>query len=185
MASLIWVPLYYICQVTQCAKATVSHCRCVAKLQSKGLKVLCDIVINHRCAQKQDKNGIWNVFGGKMAWDAEAIVVNDRKFKGRGNRATGDEFAAAPNIDHMQDYVRKDLTDWMEWLRDEIGFDGWRCAYSLMQLLHACADFCHDKPSCSIQVSTSLSCVSATDDLNYLATYLQHPLDAIHVLHAQ
>lgn len=63
-----------------------------------------------------------------MAWDAEAIVVNDRKFKGRGNRATGDEFAAAPNIDHMQDYVRKDLTDWLEWLRDDIGFDGWRWA---------------------------------------------------------
>jgi len=106
----------------------------VAKLQSKGLKVLCDIVINHRCAQKQDKNGIWNVFGGKMAWDAEAIVVNDRKFKGRGNRATGDEFAAAPNIDHMQDYVRKDLTDWMEWLRDDIGFDGWR--YVPHRVLH-------------------------------------------------
>ena len=101
-------------------------CRCVGKLQSKGLKVLADIVINHRCAQKQDKNGIWNVFGGKMAWDATAIVVNDRKFKGRGNRATGDEFAAAPNIDHMQDFVRKDLTEWLEWLRDEIGFDGWR-----------------------------------------------------------
>lgn len=61
-----------------------------------------------------------------MAWDAKAIVVNDRKFKGKGNRATGDEFAAAPNIDHMQDYVRKDLTDWLEWLRDDIGFDGWR-----------------------------------------------------------
>ncbi|KAL3157728.1 alpha-amylase [Trebouxia sp. C0010 RCD-2024] len=100
--------------------------RCVDKLQSKGLKVLCDIVINHRCAQQQDKSGIWNVFGGKMAWDAKAIVVNDRKFKGRGNRATGDEFAAAPNIDHMQDYVRKDLTEWLEWLRDDIGFDGWR-----------------------------------------------------------
>lgn len=103
-------------------------CRCVSTLQSKGLKVLCDIVINHRCAQKQDKNGIWNVFGGKMAWDAKAIVLNDRKFKGRGNRATGDEFAAAPNIDHTQGFVRKDLTEWLEWLRDEIGFDGWRSA---------------------------------------------------------
>ena len=101
-------------------------CRCIAKLQSCGLKVLCDIVINHRCAQKQDKDGIWNVFGGKMAWDAKAIVLNDRKFKGRGHRATGDEFAAAPNIDHMQDYVRKDLTDWLKWLRSEMGFDGWR-----------------------------------------------------------
>ena len=109
-----------------CLTDFAAWCRCVHKLQSKGLKVLCDIVINHRCAQKQDKNGIWNVFGGKMAWDAKAIVVNDRKFKGKGNRATGDEFAAAPNIDHMQDYVRKDLTEWLEWLRDDIGFDGWR-----------------------------------------------------------
>ena len=108
-------------------------CRCVAKLQSKGLKVLCDVVINHRCAQMQDKNGIWNVFGGKMAWDAKAIVVNDRKFKGKGNRATGDEFAAAPNIDHKQDYVRKDLTEWLEWLRDDIGFDGWRYELSCLQ----------------------------------------------------
>lgn len=61
-----------------------------------------------------------------MAWDAKAIVVNDRKFKGRGHRATGDEFAAAPNIDHMQEYVRSDLTDWLKWLRAEMGFDGWR-----------------------------------------------------------
>ena len=100
--------------------------------------MLCDIVINHRCAQKQDKNGIWNVFGGKMAWDAKAIVVNDRKFKGKGNRATGDEFAAAPNIDHMQDYVRKDLTEWLEWLRDEIGFDGWRyhCFFCCQVTVH-------------------------------------------------
>lgn len=61
-----------------------------------------------------------------MAWDAKAIVLNDRKFKGKGHRATGDEFAAAPNIDHMQDYVRKDLVDWLQWLRSDIGFDGWR-----------------------------------------------------------
>lgn len=114
------------CYKAGCPTDLAAWRRCVDKLQSKGLKVLCDIVINHRCAQKQDKNGIWNVFGGKMAWDAKAIVVNDRKFKGKGNRATGDEFAAAPNIDHMQDYVRKDLTEWLEWLRDDIGFDGWR-----------------------------------------------------------
>ena len=42
----------------------VHSCRCVAKLQQAGLKVLADIVINHRCAQGQDSKGIWNQFGG-------------------------------------------------------------------------------------------------------------------------
>ena len=75
----------------------------------------------------QDKNGIWNQFGGRMAWDAKAIVLNDRKFKGRGNRASGASFDAAPNIDHSQAFVKQDLSEWLQWLRTEIGFDGWRC----------------------------------------------------------
>lgn len=47
-------------------------CRCVKALQGAGVKALADVVINHRCAQQQDANGIWNVFGGKLAWDATA-----------------------------------------------------------------------------------------------------------------
>lgn len=64
-----------------------------------------------------------------MAWDAKAIVVNDRKFKGRGNRASGASFDAAPNIDHSQPFVKQDLSEWLQWLRTEIGFDGWRYAH--------------------------------------------------------
>ena len=44
-------------------------------LQSAGLKVLADIVINHRCAAAQDEQGVWNVFGGKLAWDADAVRI--------------------------------------------------------------------------------------------------------------
>jgi len=47
--------------------------RCVRGLQGTGVKVLADIVINHRCAANQDDNGVWNVFGGKLAWDADAV----------------------------------------------------------------------------------------------------------------
>ena len=32
----------------------------------------------------------------------------------------------APNIDHSQDYVKKDLIEWMLRLRDDVGFDGFR-----------------------------------------------------------
>jgi len=40
--------------------------------------------------------------------------------------APGDFFHAAPNIDHSQDFVRKDIIEWMQWLRTDFGFDGWR-----------------------------------------------------------
>ena len=33
----------------------------IQTLQSRGLKVIGDVVLNHRCALHQDSNGIWNV----------------------------------------------------------------------------------------------------------------------------
>lgn len=88
--------------------------------------MLGDAVLNHRCAQAQDSNGVWNVFGGKLAWDARAIVGDDPNFRGRGNRSTGDIFHAAPNVDHSQDFVRRDICEWLNWMRESVGFDGWR-----------------------------------------------------------
>lgn len=37
--------------------------------------------------------------------------------QGRGNKSSGDNFHAAPNIDHSQDFVRKDIKEWLHWLR--------------------------------------------------------------------
>ncbi|RZB62500.1 Hydroxyphenylpyruvate reductase isoform F [Glycine soja] len=37
---------------------------------------------------------------------------------GRGNKSSGDNFLAAPNIDHSQDFVRKDLKEWLCWMRN-------------------------------------------------------------------
>ncbi|CAI0627748.1 unnamed protein product, partial [Linum tenue] len=98
----------------------------VGKLHELGIKVLGDAVLNHRCAQYQNQNGIWNIFGGRLNWDDRAVVADDPHFQGRGNKSSGDNFHAAPNIDHSQDFVRKDIKGWMRWLREEIGYDGWR-----------------------------------------------------------
>ncbi|KDP21224.1 hypothetical protein JCGZ_21695 [Jatropha curcas] len=98
----------------------------VKSLHEVGLKVLGDAVLNHRCAHYQNKKGVWNIFGGRLNWDDQAIVADDPHFQGRGNKSSGDNFHAAPNIDHSQDFVRKDLKEWLCWLRDEIGYDGWR-----------------------------------------------------------
>ncbi|PON83485.1 Glycoside hydrolase [Trema orientale] len=99
---------------------------CIEEMHSQDLLALGDVVLNHRCAHKQSPNGVWNIFGGKLAWGPEAIVCDDPNFQGRGNPSSGDVFHAAPNIDHSQDFVRRDIKEWLNWLRNDIGFDGWR-----------------------------------------------------------
>ncbi|KAK3237429.1 alpha-amylase [Cymbomonas tetramitiformis] len=101
----------------------------ISVLHDNGLSVLADAVLNHRCAAAQSPNGCWNVFGGdtgRMAWGPEAVVADDPNFQGRGGRSSGDFFTAAPNIDHSQDFVRRDICEWMRWLRDEVNYDGYR-----------------------------------------------------------
>eukprot|EP00268_Persea_americana_P024149 TRINITY_DN23634_c0_g1_i1.p1 TRINITY_DN23634_c0_g1~~TRINITY_DN23634_c0_g1_i1.p1 ORF type:complete len:925 (-),score=187.89 TRINITY_DN23634_c0_g1_i1:415-3189(-) len=102
----------------------------VNRFHEAGMKVLGDVVLNHRCAQYQNQNGIWNIFGGRLNWDDRAVVADDPHFQGRGNKSSGDNFHAAPNIDHSQDFVRNDLKEWLCWLREEIGYDGWRLDFA-------------------------------------------------------
>eukprot|EP01018_Ginkgo_biloba_P014005 Gb_18574 [translate_table: standard] len=99
---------------------------CIEDMHNHDLLALGDAVLNHRCAQKQSSNGVWNIFGGKLSWGPEAIVRDDPNFQGRGNASSGDIFHAAPNIDHSQSFVRKDIKEWLIWLRNDIGYDGWR-----------------------------------------------------------
>ncbi|KAF7803074.1 myosin-3-like isoform X1 [Senna tora] len=99
---------------------------CIEAMHSQDLLVMGDIVLNHRCAHRQSPNGVWNIFGGKLAWGPEAIVCNDPNFQGRGGPSTGELFHAAPNIDHTQSFVQRDIKEWLNWLRNDIGYDGWR-----------------------------------------------------------
>jgi alpha-amylase len=45
------------------------------------MKVLGDVVLNHRCAQYQNQNGVWNIFGGRLNWDDRAVVGDDPHFQ--------------------------------------------------------------------------------------------------------
>lgn len=44
----------------------------------------------------------------------------------QGSRSTGDNFDGVPNIDHSQEFVRKDIIEWLRWLRTSVGFDDFR-----------------------------------------------------------
>jgi glycosidase len=73
----------------------------------------------------QDEKGRWNKYGGRLPWGTEAICNNNPVFGGTGNHKTGEDYVAAPNIDHTQEFVRQDIIKWLKLLRS-IGFDGFR-----------------------------------------------------------
>lgn len=105
--------------------------RCINTFHNDDIDVYADLVLNHRCAEFQNEKGIYNVYGGYLAWDSSAIVGNDYNFCGKGNIKTHKFFDAAPNIDHSQKYIQEDLIEWMLWLKNEIGFDGFRFDFVL------------------------------------------------------
>ena len=100
--------------------------KALKRLKDLKVKSIADIVINHRCAHDQDSQGRWNRYGGRLAWDASAITSDNPEFGGRGHPGTGEDYAAAPNIDHTQESIREDLQKWLRYMRKNVGFDGWR-----------------------------------------------------------
>ncbi|MCB9645736.1 MAG: alpha-amylase [Deltaproteobacteria bacterium] len=95
----------------------------ISALHSRGVKVLADIVINHRVGTYD-----WADFTNPT-WGADAVCQGDEWPYAAGAPDTGDGYSAARDIDHTKAYVQSSLTGWMNWLKGTIGYDGWRYDY--------------------------------------------------------
>ncbi|CAI6010953.1 unnamed protein product [Closterium sp. NIES-65] len=105
--------------------------RLIRRLHSAHVRCMADIVINHRCGDFQDAHGNWTIFEGgtpdeRLDWGPWAITAGDMPYGGDGKADTGEDYGAAPDIDHTNARVQRDLINWLLWMKREVGFDGWR-----------------------------------------------------------
>lgn len=104
--------------------------RSLQVMKRRGIQPIMDAVLNHRTASHQ-QDGVWNVFhhaSGKAWWERWALASGD--YGGEGAPDSGDDFAAAPDVDHANPRVRQDLLGWLRWMRDEVGFQGIRLDFT-------------------------------------------------------
>ncbi len=102
------------------------------------IKVLSDIVINHRVGTNDAvtfTNPAWPTFyitaddegrnfvSGPVEFSINGDYVPGFALKSDGSNGT---FAAARDLDHRNPAVRAEIIKWMRFLKNDIGFDGWR-----------------------------------------------------------
>gem|GEM_PF-967662 len=100
-------------------------------------KAVADIVVNHR-----NGSAAWGDFSNPAfadnrkaitkydeAWTSAGSELNGTAIQYRGNDDTGDGYAAARDLDHTNASVQTEIKKWMNWLKNTIGFAGWRYDY--------------------------------------------------------
>lgn len=99
----------------------------ITALHNNGIKAIADIVVNHRVGSTN-----WADFQNPT-WGCWAVTAQDEWGQNGGTPCgawdTGDNYSAARDIDHTNSTVRNDISTWMNWLKNTIGFDGWRYDY--------------------------------------------------------
>lgn len=110
----------------------------ISGLHTQGVKVIADIVINHRAGDTGWGNFTADDFGnyGSYQLTAANICSSDEmntdasagSWKGQATGAadTGENWGGARDLDHTSTYVQEDCKAYLAWLKGEYGYDGWR-----------------------------------------------------------
>jgi len=110
----------------------------IGKLHAKGTKVIGDIVVNHHassnswCAFYNENFGSYGQFqltSEHICSGDECFSDKDSNCKGsteRGAADTGDNDAGCRDLDHTSEFVQNLVKAYLSWMRNSIGYDGWR-----------------------------------------------------------
>lgn len=113
----------------------------ITAFHNKGVKVIADIVINHRAGYTDWANFSPDNFGAYGSYqltladicrndevNTEAGAATFRATYGMATGAndTGENWSGARDLDHTSANVQNDIKAYLNWMKGEMGYDGWR-----------------------------------------------------------
>ena len=113
----------------------------IADFHAHGVKVMADIVVNHRAGYTDWANFPVDDFGSYGSFQltlsdvcqddevntaAGAATFRQNYGLATGAKDTGDKWDGARDLDHTSLNVQADVKAYLQWMRGEMGYDGWR-----------------------------------------------------------
>lgn len=129
-SSMGYLPIYYFDQ-TSSFGTQADLKSLIALFKTNGTRCLADIVINHRNGRYSWTDFPSETYNGvAYSWGSEAICKGDecvaQGYPATGAADTGENYAAARDIDHSNLNVQNTIKAYMSFLKNDIGYDGWR-----------------------------------------------------------
>lgn len=106
----------------------------IQALKAQNCRAVADIVINHHAGNNECCSFPTENFGtyGSFTFNASCITKSDECGKGQGgydyghgDNPTGN-YGAARDLDHNNKTVQDACKAYLQWMKNEIGYDGWR-----------------------------------------------------------
>ena len=106
----------------------------IEALKHRGVDAICDVVVNHKSPVFADGRFVsfadeTSRSGRRLDWGEFAIVGDHPVFPGKGGDDSGDTIDIAPDLDHSNEEIREAIVEWLNWLKEDIGFSGYRFDY--------------------------------------------------------
>ncbi len=103
----------------------------IASLKTNNCKAIADIVINHRNGEKnwcdfpvESYNG--TTYTPDLSWICNGDEAKSNGYNVTGGNDTGENYASARDLDHTNSAVRNEIKGYMHFLKNEMGYAGWR-----------------------------------------------------------
>ena len=96
----------------------------ISTLKGKGVSAVADVVVNHRVGTLD-----WADFTNP-SWGSWAVTCDDEWVGATGDCDTGGGYAAARDLNHVNNTVQSDIVTWINTRLKGVGFEGIRYDYS-------------------------------------------------------
>ena len=105
----------------------------ISSLNANGSKAIADVVVNHRDGESnwtnfptETYNGVTYSMGPAQICSTDEVRLQADQAKPTGAPDTGDDFNGARDLDHTSSIVQDNVKGYLHFLKNEMGFSGWR-----------------------------------------------------------